>query len=149
MIEVLRRPVEFALTPAVGVMDEVLVRCPPGQRHDQRVDDQVGGLAFAHRPAGQALIVQVLDAGQEQLPVEAGELGDVGHPALIGLRGGEVALEQIRGRRGVGLATPPLPPAVSAHETAFGHDPRHALSGTAPTTVAKLPRDPRGPVGPS
>lgn len=119
-------------------MDQFAVGISASERHDQRVDDKVGGLAFAHGPAGQALVVEVLDAGQEQLAVQGGELGDVGHPPLVGAFRGEVAFQQVRGRRGVGAAPPPLAPRVGTHETELGHDPRHPLLAHMHTASAQL-----------
>ena len=95
--------------------------------HHQGVDDEVGGLSFAHRPPGEALVVEV-DAGEVELAVAAPELGDVRDPSLVGPLGGEVALQQVRRRRGVGPAATPLLAAVGADQAALGHDPRHPLA---------------------
>ena len=108
-------------------MHEIGVGVSTGQRHDHGVDDEVCGLAFAHRPAGQALVVEVFDAGQEPLAVTAAELGDVGHPPLVRARCGEVAVQKNGSWCGVGSASPPLLALVGADETAFGHDPGHPL----------------------
>jgi hypothetical protein len=75
------------------------------------------------------VVVQVTDPGQEELAVHAGELGDVGHPPQIGTLGGEVPLEQIRGRdhrRVTALA--PLATCVGADEPIGGHQPSHPLA---------------------
>jgi len=40
--EVLRRPIEFTLTSAVGVMNERAARVAPRQRHVQRGERQLG-----------------------------------------------------------------------------------------------------------
>ena len=66
------------LAAAIGVMDDFAVRVASSQRHHQGVDDDVGGGPLRHRPAGQTSIVEVEDAGQVELAVAAGELGDVG-----------------------------------------------------------------------
>jgi hypothetical protein len=68
------------LTAVIGMMQQLAVGCASSERHHERVHDQVSGLSFAHRPARQALVVEVLDAGEEQFPVAARELGDVSDP---------------------------------------------------------------------
>ena len=123
-------------------MDELAVGCASGESHDERVDDEVCGLAFSHRPAREALVMQVFDAGEEQLPVAASELGDVRDPPLIGTSCGEGTLQQIGGWRGVRPASPPAAAAVGADEAALGHDPRDPLAGMTPTSVAELALDP-------
>ena len=110
------------------------------QRHDERVDDEVGGLAFAHRPAGDASVVQVHDPGQEQLPINAAELGDVRDPTLIRCFGGEVAFEEITGRSGVGAAAPFLA-AVRPDKAALCHQPSHAFLADPDAGSAQLTPD--------
>lgn len=86
----MRRPVDFALRPVIRVMDELGGRRAASERHHEGVDDEVGGLAFAHRPARHATVVEDLDPGEVELAVTAFELGDVRDPPLIGSPGGEV-----------------------------------------------------------
>ena len=45
---VLRRPIESGLRTAIRVVHDIVIGISSGERHHQRVDDQVGGLAFAH-----------------------------------------------------------------------------------------------------
>jgi len=71
------------LTAVIRVMDQLGVWITAGKGHHEGVDDEIGGLAFAHRPAAHASIVEIDDAGPEQLAVNAFELGDVGHPSQI------------------------------------------------------------------
>ena len=78
----------------IGVMDQLAVWLAAAEGHHERGDDQVSGLAFAHGPADERAVVQVPDAGEEELAVLAGELGDVGDPAQIRGLGGEVALSR-------------------------------------------------------
>jgi hypothetical protein len=134
---VLRQP---GLGAAIRVVHQVAVGHPAAERHHQRPDDQVGGLALAHRPAHDAVVVEVDDPGQVELAVPAAELGDVGHPPLVGPLGGEVPLQQIRGRCRVGSAPPPLLAAVHADEPALGHDAGYPLAGVAAPPVRQLPR---------
>lgn len=125
------------------------MRSPSGLRHDEGADDEVGGLAFANRPAGQALVVEVFDAGEVELAVAAMELGDVGDPTLVGAFGGEVALQQVRRRRRVSPTLPPLPAGVGVDEATLGHDPRQPFPGVLVAMVAELALDARSPVGAS
>lgn len=46
-------------------MDQVGVGLAAGEGRHHGVDDQVGGLTWAHRPARQAAIGEVLDPGRE------------------------------------------------------------------------------------
>ena len=59
-------------------------------------------------PADDAAVVQVTDAGEVELAVTGGELGDIGDPSLVRCRGREVAVQQVRQPAGVGPATPPF-----------------------------------------
>ena len=128
--------------PAIGVMGQL-----PGGRvssaecHDEGVDDEIGRLAFAHRPAHDRLIVKVLDSGQVELAVPTGELGVVGDPPLIGPLGSEVPLEQVRCRGRVRLAAPPSSPAMDTDEAVLAHQPGDSLATDPAATMAKLAVD--------
>jgi hypothetical protein len=52
-------------------------------------------LAVAHGPADQSPAIEIPHPSQVELALSGHELGDVGHPALIGSAGGEVTLEEI------------------------------------------------------
>jgi hypothetical protein len=127
----------------IGVMDQLAFGDTSSERHHQRVHDEVGGLAFTHRPARETKVVQILDAGEEELAVAAAELGDVRDPPLVRPPGGEVTLQQVACGRGVFLASPPPLTSVHADQTAFGHDPRHSLAAVMPASVVKLTRHAR------
>jgi hypothetical protein len=49
-IEVLRRPVEFALAAVVAVMDQPGPWLALGDRHVEGVKDQLGAQVLGHRP---------------------------------------------------------------------------------------------------
>jgi len=57
----------------------------------QCVDDEVGVVALAHRPASQTAIMQIENPGEVELAVNTFELGDIGNPFQIRHGGGEVA----------------------------------------------------------
>jgi hypothetical protein len=128
-------------------MDEFTIGTSPGERHHERRDHQIGRLSFAHRPADEGLVEEVADAGEKELAVETVELRDVRDPALVGAARAEVALEQVRGVGGVGLAPSPLLSTVHAHQPVFDHDPRHAVTPDPVTAMAQLSEDARRAVG--
>jgi hypothetical protein len=64
VIEVLRRSVEFALRPAVGVHDRPDQAAPGPPGGVQGIDDQLGAHVVSDGVAGQPSGVQVDDGGQ-------------------------------------------------------------------------------------
>jgi hypothetical protein len=97
VIEVLRRPVESALRPVVGVTDRgvVLGGSAPPERHLEGIDDELGPDVIGDRPADDASAEGVEDDGDVDLAGVGGVLGDVGDPQLVGLVDGELAVHQI------------------------------------------------------
>lgn len=80
------------LRSSIGVMNEpVSFRVPSSERHHQGVHDEIGDLAFTHRPTDDGLAVEVLDPGEDKLAVQAAELGDVGDPPRVRCRCGEIS----------------------------------------------------------
>jgi hypothetical protein len=75
------------------VVQQVTVGDASCERHHQGADGEVSGLTFTHRPAREALVAQVLDAGEEELAVDA---------------------KQVTRGCGVGFAAPPAAAAVHA-----------------------------------
>src|SRR3974377_250568 len=128
-------------------MQQLAVGGASGEVHDQRVHDEVSGLAFSHGPAREALVAQVLDPGQEQLTVAAAELRDVRDPPRIRTLPGEVALEQITRGRSIEAAASPTLAAVHTHEATLGHDPSDSFAAVVPTGVVELTGHPRRPMG--
>ena len=134
----------------VGVVNEISARVATPERHHQRGDDQVGGLAFAHRPANEGVVVEVADAGEVELAVPALELGDVRDPTSIRLFGGEVALQQVRCRHDLGVsASTELSAGVRADQVVVGHQPGDSIVADAVATAAQLTGDARRPIGSS
>ena len=144
----LRRPVDFALAAVVGVVQQLACGVAATEGHHQRGDDEVGGLAFAHRPTDQRVVMQVTDAGQVELAVAAAELGDVGDPSLIGALGGEVPLQQVRcrGHGGVAASTP-LSSPMGADEALSTHQTGHPMPAGVMAGPAELTSDSRRAVG--
>jgi hypothetical protein len=75
------------------------------------------------------------------------ELGHVRDPALLRSAGGEVPLQQVRRRRDVDLASPPLLPAVRTDQVGVAHETGDALPPDADADLAQLTREPRCPIG--
>src|SRR4051812_42847832 len=90
VIEVLRRPVEFALDSAVAVMGQAgdvvasALLCP--QAHVEGVKGQIGAQAGGHLPADDHPGEDVEDERDVGPPCKRADIGQVGHPELV--RGG-------------------------------------------------------------
>ena len=118
-----------------------------GERHRERVDDELGVLMRPCRPANQAAVAEIPDAGEIEGAFVCCELGDVGDPALIRPLGFEVALQHVRGGRDLGPSAPPLAPRIHAHEPAGAHQPRDPLAADPDPTAAELPLHAEGAIG--
>ena len=64
MIEVLRRPVDSALTSPVRMENDTLLRCAVGERHFEGVFNQFGAHVVGQGPADDPTAGQVDDRGQ-------------------------------------------------------------------------------------
>ncbi len=137
-----RTPATCIADPTVVAMPQLAVVMAATERHHQGVDHQVGGLVDPHRPANNRLIMQVLDAGKEQLPIPTGELGDVRHPSAVRRFGGEIPLQQIRRRCGVRPASAPSTATVHPNQTVDSHQPGDPLPTHPPSPVPQLAADP-------
>ncbi len=135
------------LTAPVAVMDEFGVRLSSGHGHGHCFDDQFTGLTVAHRPGDEPTATKVLHAGQEELALPGRELGDIGHPALIGPAGREVTLQEVTGRGHLQWATAPLPAGMDTHQVFLGHQPGHPLASDPGSHPSQLAMDPRCPIG--
>jgi len=91
------------LAPPVGMDDDTLGHLSPPQSHLQRLADQVGGHPFGKRPADDQPGIEVDDHGQVEPPLFGPEIGDIAHPLLVGGRGAEVLLQQVRRHRQIVL----------------------------------------------
>ena len=139
----LRRPVESARRPTIGVENQLLRivitpyrlhTAPRGDRHlDRRTRQRCIRVTTGGRPQ-QAATVEVDDRGQIQLARRGRDLGDVADPPLIGALCGEIATQQIGELRGglvltgqpVAPADPPRDQALTTHrisDSLLGHRP--------------------------
>ena len=95
MIEVLRRPVDSTLAPAVAVNDHGSVRLAPGNSGTQGTDGQIRGHAIAQRVADDPIREDILDAAGVELAFRRRVLRDIGEPGDVGSRRAEVSIDQI------------------------------------------------------
>jgi hypothetical protein len=129
------------------VVDEFRAGFASGHGHGHRLDNQLTGLSVAHRPTDQSPATEITDAGEVELSLSGRELGDVGHPALIGPGGREVTLQEVGGRSHVELASSPLLAGVDADQVFFRHQPGHPLASDSSPQSTELTVDPRSPIG--
>ena len=85
----LRRPVEFTLRAAIGVVDEIDVGAGTAgaERHPQGVEDEVGAHVGGELPADDLAREDIDDEGEERNPLPAAQVGQIGDPELIRARG--------------------------------------------------------------
>jgi hypothetical protein len=96
----LRRPLEVALTAAVGVVNRPvrLHLAAPPDRHLQGGEHEVDGLASSDGVAEAVAAPGVLDDRDVGGPAEGDNLREVRHPQLVRPVGGEVPLDEIKRR---------------------------------------------------
>jgi hypothetical protein len=99
---VLRRPVEFALRPGVGVVNQSLldgaaVAVSAPQPHIEGVENQWCALVRRRGPTHDRPGVHVNDERDVDDAGEGGHVGEVGDPAPVRGRGGEVPGNQVLG----------------------------------------------------
>jgi hypothetical protein len=124
-----------------------LVGVTPAEGHHQRADDKVGRLSFTHGPADQRPVAEIADPSDVELAVPTRELGDVRDPPAVRGSRGEVTVESVRCRRGVGASSPPTAPGVRADDPVRAHQRGNPLVVHPATTAAQLAAHPRRPIG--
>jgi hypothetical protein len=143
------RSIEVCLAALIGVMDDV-GRPALGERHVQRIEDELGPEVRGHRPADDTTPPRIED-GEIQEAGPGRDVGDVGHPEVVRARGGEVAVYEIgRGpcvpiprRRGGALA------AAHTRQAHGAHQPCDPLAADVHTEVRQLSMDAAFAVGPA
>jgi len=115
-------------------------------RHRDGVDDQVGLAVAGHRPADDQPAENVCDTGQVEPALDGGHVGDVGDPQLVRAGRGELAVDQVRGRLGLGVLLGdrerPLAP-VTPDDLGFAHQPGDPLLADPDPGVGELGVDAR------
>ena len=88
------------LRSLVRVDQNLAPRLPAPHRHQQCLQDQVGGLAVLHRPAHHAAGVDVDHYRQIGEAFLRPDVGDVGHLCLVGCRNIELAGQRVADHSG-------------------------------------------------
>ena len=89
------RPVEYALAALIGVMHQLCGLAPSPQRHHQGINDQLRRHARTHGPAYRTTRVQIQHHRHIQPALSRPDVGEVSHPALIGLGSLELPVQNI------------------------------------------------------
>jgi hypothetical protein len=98
------------MAAVVGVMNQLSAGVASPESYDQRGDDEVGCLAFAHGPSHDAaVVVEITGRGE------------------VWCRGGEVAFRGGPDRRPSGRRPGAIPPGVRADEAVVAHQARHPV----------------------
>jgi hypothetical protein len=151
---VLRRPVESALRPLIGVVDQPITIEQAAAPHRQlhRADRQLGGGVLAHLVADRQPRAAVHDRGQVQRALVGGQFGVVGVPHAVRLGWAELPATQVGCWRGPrvapGQARPHAPAAMAADQPVGAQQPGDPLAADLHAAGdLQLGMDPWGAVG--
>jgi len=122
---------------------------PSPDGHLDGIDDKLGSDVVGDGPAHHAAAPGVEDDGQVDLALCGRVLGDVHHPKTIRFARVEVAPDQVRSWRGVGI--PPgasfAPAPMDTDDAGPRHEPGHPLARAALAQPEhQLGMDPWGPI---
>ena len=131
------------LAAPIGMQDQPGWGTAPEQGHGQGRHHQLLGDPFRHGPADHGSGIEVQHDRQIQPTFACPQVGDVGHPLLVGTRGGEVLLQpvgchrqamlRVRGRLEAPRRSRPKPQGPHP----FSHPP----SADTPTLGLQIQRD--------
>jgi hypothetical protein len=115
---------------AIAVVDQLDVgaRLAAMKRHPQRVEDEVCAHVAGELPADDHPAVGVEHEGEEDEPVPAAQVGQIGDPELVRAGGREVALDEIRPAGGLHVRSgrpPRLPAPFRTDDPVAAHQPLH------------------------
>jgi hypothetical protein len=123
----------------IAVVDHV-ARSPLADGHLERVQHQLGPEMVRHRPADDLAAPGIEHDCKVEEPRGGRDEGDVSDPEPVRARGGEPAVDQVRGWSGL-LVPPrrdwPVAATAGADETGFAHEPRNPL---APVSLSSSPQ---------
>lgn len=144
----LRRPVESALAALVRVMQQGIGLAAPPDRHDQRVGDELGGHLGLHRPSDDTPREQV-DHGRDIEPAFGGpDIGEVGHPFLVGAVRRELTVQHIAGDdRAFALILRQTAPAWPCPQTLCAHQPLDPVQAASIALGQQVVPDTPGAIG--
>ena len=95
----LRRPVEFALRPAIGVMNEPGGELSLADRHGECLQREVLIRLFSHGPADHPPRTEIQQHRDIEPACARGHQCDVSHPDAVECRRNKLLFQQIGGRR--------------------------------------------------
>ena len=138
------------LDAAIGMTEQLGRRAAMEQRQGQRVENQRRVDMFAHGPADDFAAVEVQD-GRQVKPAFLGlDIGEVGHPELVG-RGGLGRLGQAIGGNGLVVVAvgglDAIAALLAAAQTLFLQESSDAVASMAASFFAQLPMDTKSTVG--
>src|SRR6266536_3014282 len=127
------------LTPVIGMMNDIF-RPPLIVSHLERVEDKRRLEVRCHRPADDASAEGIEHHGEIEKASPRRNVGDVGHPELVGSISGELPLDQIT-RFGLLRSAPRcngVRPAAHATYATQLHHPGYSLLADTETQVAQV-----------
>src|SRR5205823_5770529 len=89
-----------------------------GDRHPERVEDELGFEVVAHRPADDPTAEDVLDGGEEEEALPGLDVLEIADPEPVRLHTSELAVDEVRRRRPLRIRDGcPWPPARAVRTT--------------------------------
>jgi hypothetical protein len=144
----LRRPLEFALRPGIGVMNQrdVGAGVADRERHPQRVQHEVGAHVAGELPAHDLAAVSVDHEAEEHDALMAAQVREVRQPQPIRAGRREITVHQIRvalGSRVRRRGPPRLAAPLGALDGVSTHQPLNpAATGLLAVAAQCLPHPP-------
>jgi hypothetical protein len=132
-------------------VDDARWRFASGDRHSERVDDELCFEVVAHRPADNAAAVRVEDDREKQPALTGRQVGDVSEPQLVRSSGREAATDEVRCRRSRRIGdrrAAPFPSPRDTFQLELAHQPGDPLAADPdPVRLPQLGMHPRRPIG--
>jgi hypothetical protein len=128
-------------------VNEGAARSASPHRHQDRIEHELAVNGRPGDPPDDHAREEIHDDSQVDPALLGPNIGDVGHPGLVGLRGGELPLQQIRDQNRW-LASGPAARAIPMQlaETGFAHQPRDAMFAARLAGFTQIKEDARSTV---
>jgi hypothetical protein len=139
------------LAAAIAVVDHAGRWLAPGDGHGDGVHDQICLKVWSHRPSDHATAAKIDHRREEEPAFVGGDVGDVGHPDLVGPIGRKAPLQQVGsslGSLGLDGRTLAAAPPRHAFDAQLAHQPGDPLSTDVHASVGELSVHPRHAVRP-